>query len=482
MNNNEQKKQTTKKGNMSTLLIILLITIILAASSIGMFAWARIRKRVNGTATAQVARWSFKLVDGVVETSDVIDFAVTRTDDNPNVSEGSLAPGTYGEFEIGIDARGTETILEYDIELALVDKPGNLKLYKDSAKTDEILLEDNILTLNGFMSLEDVKEVKVEKIYWEWPYQTGETEEEQLENDLLDSEFLGKTMTMEIAVTGTEILEQVIYLADVVEIGDFVNYNASSNGTKTFTKSDCLTGSNVSATISTDDSFNSDAKAQWRVFSVDRANGIIELISTDPTIRTVTLTGGDGFVNAETVLNNVAAIYGQGKGATGGRSITVEDVERYSSYVAPKGETRTYSSGNFYKEIKDTNGNVIQYENTITEASSDNKVEMTQTSYSWSGPAYIENTTIQDMIFKNTTSTSSKVNYWLASRCVSLYSSYCHFYVRCVMSNTVNNGDMGNSRGYNSTIAYAVVPLVSLESNIQTTGQDDNGVWQLKVD
>ena len=473
-----EKKQ---KGVSSNIIIVLLILLVLALSSIGIYAWAKYRTVAGGTATAQVARWNFTLVDGIAETTDVIDFAVTRTDENPKVEAGTLAPGTYGEFEIGIDARETETILEYDIEISLGDKPTNLKLYSDSERTVEILVEDNKIALNGFMSLEDVKEIRVEKIYWEWPFQTGETEDEQLENDLIDTEFLGKTMTMEIAVTGFEVLEAPIYLADVVQVGDYVNYDASSNGVKTFTSGDCLAGTSISGTISTANSFNSSAPAQWRVLSVDKEKGVVELMAADPTAQTVTLSGGDGFINAETVLNNVGSIYGQGKGATGGRSITLEDVEQYSSYVPSIGSTITYTSKSFYKEIKDENGNVTGYETTTTQATSSNPVTMTQTVYEYNALSYFSNSIIYNMIFKDS-STPYKPTYWLASRCVHLYPGYCLFCVNAVFWGELRAYNSYDSRGSTGSPKYNVVPVVSLKSNILTTGKDESGVWQLKVD
>ena len=107
----------------STLLIVLLIAIILASSAVGIWAWARYQSSIQGQAVAQVARWNFNLVDTDLQTTDVIELAVTRTDNNETVAEGKVAPGTYGKFEVGIDARGTETILSYVIDVAFTNKP-----------------------------------------------------------------------------------------------------------------------------------------------------------------------------------------------------------------------------------------------------------------------------------------------------------------------------------------------------------------------
>ena len=198
--NNQQKQIKSKSSVGSTLLIIFLIAVIMVSSSIGLYAWAKYTSSINGTATAQVAKWSFKLVDGVTETSDVIEFAFTRTDGYEHVEEGRLAPGTFGKFEIGIDAKGTETLLEYIIDVELENKPTYLKFYKDEDKTEEIAVTNNKFSVKGFMSLEDVKEIRTETIYWDWPYENGD--------DVTDTKDAGKLVTMQISVTGYEVLEK----------------------------------------------------------------------------------------------------------------------------------------------------------------------------------------------------------------------------------------------------------------------------------
>ena len=230
MNKNQQKEKTSKSSALSNLLIILLIAIIMVTSSIGIFAWAKYTSATDGNATAQVAKWSFKVVDGVPETSDVIEFAVTRTDGYEHVEEGKLAPGTFGEFQIGIDATGTETVLTYTIEAELTTKPTNLKLYADSAKQNEIKVVNDRIIIEEYLSLEQVKEVQTKTIYWEWPYETGDLASEIVSNDAKDTIDAGKTMTMVITVTGTEVLEEPQYLVKQItaaNYGDAVNYSVT---------------------------------------------------------------------------------------------------------------------------------------------------------------------------------------------------------------------------------------------------------------
>ena len=433
MNKNQQKEKTSKSSAWSNLLIILLIAIIMVISSIGIFAWAKYTSAIDGTATAQVAKWSFKVVDGVPETSDVIEFAVTRTDGYKHVEEGKLAPGTFGEFQIGIDATGTETVLTYTIEAELTNKPTNLKLYADSAKQNEIKVVNDRIIIEEYLSLEQVKEVQTKTIYWEWPYETGDLDSEIVSNDAKDTIDAGKTMTMVITVTGTEVLEEPQYLADVVSVGDYVNYNAADTvdgSVYSYTSSDCLAGSSISGTFSSSDSM------KWRVLSVNKEAGTVELMSADTTAQTVTLSGKDGYKNGVTVLNDIGAVYGNGKGAAGGRSININDIEQYSSYdkttytngIFKYGDSNTYTQGTFLKE----DGSEII-------ATQENPVTITFTSYFYSASNYFESK-IYNMIFKKDLQGNTyKSNYWLASQCQYVQSNNCGYSLYVVLQGLINN-------------------------------------------
>lgn len=60
------------------------------------------------------------------------------------------------------------------------------------------------------MSLTDNK-VREIPVYWEWKLETGETPEEINNNDIEDSKFMGKTMSMQIAVVGEQVLGRPRY-------------------------------------------------------------------------------------------------------------------------------------------------------------------------------------------------------------------------------------------------------------------------------
>ena len=162
-------------------------------------------------------------------------------------------------------------------------------------------------------------------------------------------------------------LESETLLADVVSVGDYVNYNAATgNGAgKSYTTDSSLTGYSGD----TGTTFSSSDTMKWKVMSVDKDTGTVELMAEDPTANTLTLLGKTGYKNAETILNDIGAVYGYGDGAIGGRSITVEDVNKLENYTPTDIETsKTYTSGTF-----------INDDGTEVEATTDNPVTMSYT-------------------------------------------------------------------------------------------------------
>jgi len=470
------------------ILIIFLIIVMIASVCAALFAWAKYQSTIEGTATGETAKWSFNVLNNGTSIQDV-NLPLSRTDNNTSVAEGKIAPGTYGELKLEIDARGTETALTYIIEATMENKPANLKFYSDAERTQELAVVSNKFLKGGYMQLNEVGK-RTETIYWEWPFQTGTA----AKNDELDTEANGKTMSMQISVKG-EQLNSEPKLADLVQVGDYVNYDANSNGEKTFTSDDCAnladsSGTSISGTISTAEEFNSEANAQWRVIGVDRNTGDVELVAVNGTSQTLTLKGKDAFMNSGTVLDNICAIYGEGKGAVSGRSIILEDIEKYSNYnpywssnpysnTGYYGGTRDYIYGTYFKEIK--NGDKIEY--SMTEqivASASNSVTTTLTYYGYSLPNY--NSIINKIICEETVNLNDKI--WYNTKFMNLADlggAYRVGEIRLV-GNLMNSATIVDTNGVAHGSTDAVLPVVKLEKNIKTTGKDANGVWQLKID
>ena len=459
MNNQTTKVKSKNKG--AVVVLALIVAIILS-----MYAYSKYTSTLTGNGTSTVAKWSFK-VNGQTQTIPDINLGETM-DAHSNVVDKKLAPGTSGHFDLILDGSGSEVAIDYNIKLAITQKPTNLKFYLDDKYQTPISETDGTLNIAGSIALEDVNTPLTKTIYWQWPYETGKTSNEIDKNDETDTKDSGKNVTMTITVTGTQrdpksgAPEQEVKmqkLADVVSVGDKVNYDASSGKTKTYTTEESLTGSSTTAT------FNSSDAMTWKVMSVDKTTGIVELMAENPTVNRVTLYGKAGYKNAVTVLDKVGDVYGHGKGATGGRSITVEDVNKLENYT-PKDDTttsHTYTSGTF-----------INDDGTETVASAENPVTLRYTASTQSkstNEAYSYSTTN----FQNN-------SFWLASPCIDLSSIRCSFRVHIVSSGNVIGRGLFSSRGYEVDDDYSVVPVVSLKSNIQTSGQTESGEWNLVVE
>ena len=461
MNNQTTKVKSKNKGAVVVLALALIVAIILS-----MYAYSKYTSTLTGNGTSTVAKWSFK-VNGQTQTIPDIELGETM-DAHNNVVTPKLAPGTSGHFDLILDGSGSEVAIDYNIKLAITQKPTNLKFYLDDKYQTPISETDGTLNIAGSIALEDVNTPLTKTIYWQWPYETGKTSNEIDKNDETDTKDSGKNVTMTITVTGTQrdpksgAPEQEVKtqrLADVASVGDKVNYNASSGETKTYTTEESLTGSSTTAT------FNSSDAMTWKVMSVDKTTGIVELMAENPTVNKVNLKGKNGYKNAVTVLDKVGDVYGHGKGATGGRSITVEDVNKLENYT-PKDDTttsHTYTSGTF-----------INDDGTETVASAENPVTLRYTASTQSkstNEAYSYSTTN----FQNN-------SFWLASPCIDLSSIRCSFRVHIVSSGNVIGRGLFSSRGYEVDDDYSVVPVVSLKSNIQTSGQTESGEWNLVVE
>ena len=459
MNNQTTKVKSKNKG--AVVVLALIVAIVLS-----MYAYSKYTSTLTGNGTSTVAKWSFK-VNGQTQTIPDIELGETM-DAHNNVVTPKLAPGTSGHFDLILDGSGSEVAIDYNIKLAITQKPTNLKFYLDDKYQTPISETDGTLNIAGSIALEDVNTPLTKTIYWQWPYETGKTSNEIDKNDETDTKDSGKNVTMTITVTGTQrdpksgAPEQEVKtqrLADVVSVGDKVNYNASSGETKTYTTEESLTGSSTTTT------FNSSDAMTWKVMSVDKTTGIVELMAENPTAKKVALYGKAGYKNAVTVLDKVGDVYGHGKGATGGRSITIEDVNKLENYT-PKDDTTTsytYTSGTF-----------INDDGTETEASESNQVTLKYTASTQSKST--------NRAYNYSTKNLKTSGFWLASPCINLHSNYCDFCVRSVDSGSVDNYFLFYSRGDEYGFDFSVVPVVSLKSNIQTSGKTESGEWNLVVE
>ena len=134
--------------------------------------------------------------------------------------------------------------------------------------------------------------------------------------------------------------------AEHLHIGDYVNYNPLNFKDGTLEK-DKTASSSADENGSKDQTFSINTDTKWRVLGEDD-NGQILIVSADPVKKDMGetndpyfyLKGAKGYINAETVLERISKIYGHGVGATGARSLKIEDVNEICGVtVGSKGLT-----------------------------------------------------------------------------------------------------------------------------------------------
>ena len=257
-------KEEKKKSNLwFMLLVLLLISVILCISSFGIATWARYRSVVGNNVEAQIAKWSFK-VNG--EEEQFADINLADTIAFEHVEKTTIAPGTYGSFDLDIDGRGSEVSLDYYVDMIVAQKPTNMKFYSDSNYTQAIeIAVGNKMYLEGDLLLSENPMRETRTIYWKWDYRTntlpseavlnayspvipglealitdynnatGAAQEEiaMKINDKIDTQEAGSQVIVNVKVKGVQInpnfsLKRVQVTSakdDVYQAGDTVNFS-----------------------------------------------------------------------------------------------------------------------------------------------------------------------------------------------------------------------------------------------------------------
>ena len=203
MNTNEI--ENSKKNSNSLKTVFLVIVVVGIISLIG-FAFARYITQLNGNTEAQIARWDFKVTAGSSQNLN-IDLSQTRyANDTNEVNREKVAPGTSGALVLNVDATNSQVSLKYDIDITQI--PENLIFYSDSNMTNAMYKEDGIIHLEGFFDQGANSKTEARTLYWQWPIETGSTQNEIDINDLLDSNWVGTQPEISIQVTGRQVMQE----------------------------------------------------------------------------------------------------------------------------------------------------------------------------------------------------------------------------------------------------------------------------------
>ena len=331
-----------------------------------------------------------------------------------------------------------------------------------------------------------------------------------------------------------------------LNIGDYINYNPTSSATyksevgitqnKTYTTNgpnwsggtQDLNGYKASDyQASLDAPENSDKKnygngygvqnysasqassVKWQVIGADEETGEL-LIFANNKVSDLRIQGITGYLHGVDELNNACNVYGQGKGATGGRSLTFDDTNKLlgrdntrtnekwtfkwtTDSLTNKGPYVTSSTGRkgylyfSHLMIDDNKTGVFNYYDAATKkwvtntkdlSNIQNDEEITTLTRDFSGYSSLDSkyTTTKgyNVLFQaNGSNVGSGTQYWLGSSCRDVgddgaHVSYARLGLYYVNSPSIVRGNCPyTSFGYVGNPSCGVRPVVSLEANIE---------------
>jgi hypothetical protein len=174
-----------KKKNLGLMIIAALLIVV----TISVSTFAIYKSSATGTTSVEVAKWGVKVNSEDIVTTDTITF---NTDDiiweeNTDVKDGKVAPGSVGKIEFEIDASESEVSVDYVVEL----DTDNIDNENITISTDE---EEGTISYSDTAS--NMKKTVTIDIVWD-----AEDTDAANEKDLA---MAGKTIEIPVKVTATQ--------------------------------------------------------------------------------------------------------------------------------------------------------------------------------------------------------------------------------------------------------------------------------------
>ena len=194
-----------KKHKKIVLIVIAIVAIVMAF--LGGGAYAKYMSKVSGNGVAEVANWSFK----VNESSEQIQsISLKSTANNSKLLDNKIAPGTEGNFQVKLDATGSEVAVKYAVKFEEKSpKPTNLKFtYNGKEYSSLKFLQEE---LEDTIDATAENKIRIINIGWNWKYETGSNEQEVSKNDKIDTNEAKqlRDYNFDIIVSGIQIDSQV---------------------------------------------------------------------------------------------------------------------------------------------------------------------------------------------------------------------------------------------------------------------------------
>ena len=180
------------------ILIVILIIVDIGICFVGSRTYSKYESKIRGNEGATIAGWNFK-VNG--ENEQIKSINLMQTCKQETLTNGKIAPGTSGYFDIIIDATGTDVGIYYEVIFENEnEKPTNLIFTYEGINYSSIKNLENVL--KGNIDANDPEKIKVITIDWKWPYDTANSQ-----IDTQDGLNL-KNYTFDIVVKGIQILPE----------------------------------------------------------------------------------------------------------------------------------------------------------------------------------------------------------------------------------------------------------------------------------
>ncbi len=183
-----------------------LVGVTLAAIVAGVFintTFSKYTNKVVGDGETQIAKWSFKVNE---ETEQFTTIKLAETYDKNTLTNGKIAPGAKGSFDLIIDSSTSEVGVDYMVDFKNeTNKPTNL-IYKFKDNTVENI-EELEQYLTGTINANDENKVRTLTIEWEWPYGDKTTGVITKEDEIDTTEGLkALDYTFDVEVTGVQVV------------------------------------------------------------------------------------------------------------------------------------------------------------------------------------------------------------------------------------------------------------------------------------
>ena len=200
------------KQNKKRILLVAILFIILVSIIAG-YTYSKYAQSYQSTISTAVARWNFTgEVVNAGNSSLTSTISLADTIDSDSITKGKIAPGTNGEFDIIIDATGSEVDLSYDVEiLDETDKPQNLFFTYEGENYDSLsdlissLNSDSKKVFSGEILESDPEKTVTYHVSWSWPYETEDEEGNLLDEiDLIDGQNISDYI-FTVKITGSQI-------------------------------------------------------------------------------------------------------------------------------------------------------------------------------------------------------------------------------------------------------------------------------------